>query len=74
MLHLAGYSDWQVSNDSGTDATIPAIKDEVHAVGVQVGSTHGSTNMALSFHYLNEFDSKDRFQGESDGLKFAMKF
>ena len=37
MLDLAGYSDWQVSNDSGTDATIPAIKDEVHAVGVQVG-------------------------------------
>jgi hypothetical protein len=73
-LGLAGYSSWQVSNDSGADATIPAVKDEVHAIGVQVGLTHVPTNTALTFHYLNEFDSKDRFQGESVGLNFAMKF
>ena len=73
-LGLAGYSSWQVSNDSGADATIPAVKDEVHAIGVQVGLTHVPTNIALTFHYLNEFDSKDRFQGESVGLNFAMKF
>ena len=53
---------------------IPAVKDEVHAVGVQIGLTHVPTNMALTFHYFNEFDSKDRFQGESIGLNFAIKF
>ena len=71
---LAGYSSWQVSNDSGAAATIPPVKDEVHAVGVQIGLTHVPTNMVLTFHYMNEFDSKDRFQGESIGLNFAMKF
>ncbi len=71
---LAGYSSWQVSNDSGADAAIPAVKDEVHAVGVQIGLTHVPTNMALTFHYFNEFSSKDRFQGESVGLNFALKF
>ncbi len=71
---LAGYSSWQVSNDSGADAAITAVKDEVHAVGVQVGLSHVPMNMAQTLNYLNEFDSKDRFQGESIGLKFAIKF
>ena len=71
---LAGYSSWQVSNDSGAGAATPAVKDEVHAAGVQVGLTHVPWNASMTFHYLYEFDSKDRFQGESIGLNFALKF
>ncbi len=73
-IGLAGYSSWQVSKDSGADAATPGVKDEVHAIGIQIGLTHVPSNMALTFHYLNEFDSSDRFQGESIGLNFALKF
>ncbi len=70
----AGYSSWQVSNDSGVDATDPRVKDEVHAAGLQIGVTHVPWNATFNFRYLYEFDSKDRFQGESFGLNFAVKF
>ena len=70
----AGYSSWQVSNDSGADATDPRVKDEVHAAGLQIGLTHVPWNATFNFRYLYEFDSKDRFQGESFGLNFAIKF
>ena len=53
---------------------VAGVKDEVHAIGLQIGLTHVPTNMAVTFHYLNEFDSTDRFQGESVGLNFAIKF
>ncbi len=71
---MAGYSSWQVSQDSGADAAAAGVKDEVHAIGLQIGLTHVPTNMAVTFHYLSEFESKDRFQGESVGLNFAIKF
>jgi hypothetical protein len=73
-LGLTGYSSWQVSNDSGADVTSAPLKDEVHAVGAQVGLTHVPLNGTLNFHYFYEFDAKDRFQGQSIGLNLALKF
>ena len=70
----AGYSSWQVSVDSGTAAASSPVKDEVHAAGLQAGLTHVPWNAVLTFHYLYEFEAKDRFQGESLGLNFALKF
>ena len=73
-LGLTGYSSWQVSNDSGADAANAPVKDEVHAVGVQLGLTNVPLNGTLNFHYFYEFDAQDRFQGQSIGLNFALKF
>ena len=73
-LGLTGYSSWQVSDDSGADAANAPVKDEVHAVGVQVGLTNVPLNGTMNFHYFYEFDAKDRFQGQSIGLNFALKF
>jgi hypothetical protein len=70
----AGYSSWQVEDDSGRNAAASPVKDEVHAVGVQVGLVEVPRYGTLSFRYLNEFAAEDRFEGESFGLNFAMKF
>ena len=70
----AGYDTWQVSDDSGADAADPPAKDAVHAIGGQLGLTFVKINAALNFHYFYEFSAKDRFQGESIGLNFAIKF
>ena len=43
-------------------------------MGVQLGLTNVPLNGTLNFHYLYEFDAKDRFQGQSIGLNFAIKF
>jgi hypothetical protein len=69
----AGYNSWQVSNDAGTDAANPAVLDQVHSLGLQVGVTSVPLNAALNFHYFNEVSSKNRFQGDSFGLNFAIK-
>lgn len=72
-LGVTGYSSWQVSDDSGANATNPPVKDDVHAVGAQVGLTYVPGNAVLNFHYLYELESSDRFQGDSIGLNFAIK-
>ncbi len=51
-----------------------SVKDEVHAVGAQIGLTNVPLNGSLNFHYFYEFDAKDRFQGQSIGLNLAFKF
>jgi hypothetical protein len=70
----AGYSSWQITDDSGSDARNPDVHDEVHAVGGQVGLTYVPWNAALNFHYFYEFSAEDRFQGQSIGLNLAIKF
>jgi hypothetical protein len=70
----AGYSSWQITDDSGSNAASSPVKDQVHAVGGQLGLTYVPWNAALNFHYFYEFASEDRFQGQSIGLNFAIKF
>ena len=70
----SGYDSWQVSDDSGADAAKPAVKDQAHAVGLQVGLTQVPWNAALNFRYMSEFSSRNRFQGHSFGVNLAIKF
>jgi len=70
----AGYSSWQITDDSGSAAASSPVKDQVHSVGGQVGLTYVPWNAALNFHYFYEFAAEDRFQGQSIGLNFAIKF
>jgi len=70
----AGYSSFQVSDDSGADARNPAVHDSVHAAGVQVGVTAVERVIALNFRWLNEFSATDRFEGSSIGFNFAARF
>jgi len=70
---VTGYSSWQVTDDSGKDARQPDVRDEVHAAGVQLGLSHVPWNAALNLVYLNEFAAKDRFQGQSLAVNFALK-
>jgi hypothetical protein len=70
----AGYSSFQVSDDSGADAKVPPVHDRVHAAGVQIGVTSVKRIMSLNFHWFHEFSATDRFQGTALGLNFVMKF
>jgi hypothetical protein len=39
------------------------VRDEVHAVGGQLGLTYVLWVAALNLHYFGEFAAQDRFQG-----------
>ena len=70
----AGYSQWQVSDDTGSDARDPSVHDRAHAAGVQAGLIYVPLNFAVNFRYQNEFSAANRFQGQSFGLNLALKF
>jgi hypothetical protein len=70
----AGYSSFQVSDDSGMDAKNPGLHDRLHAAGLQVGVTSVKWVMSMNFHWFHEFSSVDRFQGNAMGLNFTFKF
>jgi hypothetical protein len=71
---LTGYSSWQITDDSGRDARNPSVRDEVHAVGGQLGLTYVPWVASLNVHYLGEFAAQDRFQGQVFGISVAKKF
>ena len=70
----AGYDTWQVTDDTGSDATSPGVHDQVHAVGAQLGLTYVPWNLAMNFHWFYEYAATNRFQGEALGLSLAKKF
>jgi len=70
----AGYSSWQVTDDSGSGARNPGVHDQVHAAGGQLGLTYVPWMLSANFHGFYELASKDRFQGASFGLNIAKKF
>jgi hypothetical protein len=70
----SGYSSWQVSDDTGTDARNPSVHDQVHAAGVQVGVTSMKPLWTLNVHWFHEFSAVNRFQGTSISVNFALKF
>jgi hypothetical protein len=69
----AGYSSWQVSDDTGSDAA-NGVRDSVHGAGFQLGLTYVPWGALLNFHYFHEFSSEDRFEGTSLGLNAAFSF
>jgi hypothetical protein len=68
----AGYDSWQITDDSGSDAS-NQVHDQVHGVGGQLGLAHVPWSLAVTFHAFHEFSSEDRFQGNAFGLSVAKK-
>ena len=71
----AGYGNFQVSNDTGSDApNDPNVHQKVYGAGIQVGLTMPKRMMILNFHWFREFSAVDRFQGTALGLSFVARF
>jgi hypothetical protein len=68
----AGYDSWQITEDSGSAAS--NVKDQVHAVGGQLGVIYAPWMLSVNTHYFYEFAAQDRFQGQSFGISIAKKF
>ncbi len=68
----AGYDTWQITEDTGSAAN--STRDQVHAVGGQLGLTYVPWMVSLNLHGFYEFAAKDRFQGSSFGVNIGKKF
>ena len=69
---LAGYDTWQITDDTGSAAN--TARDQVHAVGGQLGLVYPPWHTSLTFHGFDEDAAVDRFQGKSFGISLSKKF
>ncbi|MHC4692476.1 MAG: SphA family protein [Planctomycetota bacterium] len=72
---MAGYSQWQVTDDSGSDVTwSKSVHDQVHAIGPEVNLVMPSKSMVLTFRYLWEFGAVDSPEGQLMVLTLTKRF
>jgi hypothetical protein len=69
-----GYDSWEITHDTGSDASSADVLDQVHAVGGQVGVSYVPWNAALDFLCFEEYSSVGRFQGQSFSINLLVKF
>lgn len=69
---VAGYSHWQVANDSGPGATND--REEKHAIGPQVSFFYPKWGLGASLSHLREFRTRASSQGNLTSLMFMLQF
>jgi len=73
-LGALGYGQWQVTDDTGSDAFRPDVHDRLYGAGGQVGLTYLPWEAAATFKYTRDFGVEDRFEGDNFTLNFAVAF
>jgi len=72
---VAGYCQWQVSDDSGADVYWdPSVRDRVMAIGPEVDWVVPRWKSQFSLRVLREFQAHDRPQGTVLALVFTKAF
>ena len=69
----AGYGNFQVSDNTGTDARNPGQHERAWAAGVQIGVTAPKKMIVFNFHWMQEFAVVNRFQGRVLGLSLTAR-
>ncbi|HEY4162047.1 MAG TPA: transporter [Dongiaceae bacterium] len=68
------YGQWQITDDTGSDAVDPNVHDQVYGVGPQLGLTYLPWNAAATAKWQHEFEAENRFEGENFTMNFAVGF
>ena len=72
---VAGYCQWQVTDDSGSDVTWDrSLHDRVYAVGPEVGTFIPDWKLGFSLRHEWEFDAVDRSEGHVTVLTLTKVF
>jgi len=71
---IAGFGQWQVTKDRGSDATNKNVKDQVYGLGLQAGLIYFPWNGQMTFKWMHEFEAEDRFEGDFYTLTAALPF
>jgi hypothetical protein len=73
-LGALGYGQWQVTDDTGSDAFRPGVHDRIYGIGPQIGLTYVPWEAAATFKWAHELGAEDRFEGDNFTLNFAVAF
>jgi hypothetical protein len=73
-LGFSGIAQWQVTEDSGSDARNKNVKDQVYMAGPQLGLAYLPWGANVTLRWLNEFEAEDRFEGDFISLTAAFSF
>jgi hypothetical protein len=74
-LGLLGYSQWQLTEDSGSDVSrFNQNLDQVHAIGAQLGYAIPAWRLAVTAKYLYEYYAEARFRGQVATLSLVYQF
>jgi hypothetical protein len=72
---LAGYCQWQVSDDKGSAVTWdPSIHDRVFAMGPEISAFYPDRKMQFDIRHLWEFDARDRPEGQMTSMTLTFIF
>ena len=69
---VVGYSEWQVTDDSGRNAT--TNREHVSAMGPEINYFIIPLKTNLTFRYLKEFDAKNTSEGDVAAIVFTYGF
>jgi hypothetical protein len=72
---IAGYAVVQVTDDSGSGATLGAFKSNVYGAGPALfySAKIGSSDVSLQLRWYREFDAKNHLEGNAVYLTGALK-
>ncbi len=74
-LGVMGYSQWQVTHDSGSDvANFNSHLDQVHAIGGEIGYALPKQGLGVTAKYLYEYYAESRFRGHVVTLSIGYQF
>jgi hypothetical protein len=70
---VAGYAQFKVTGDSGSDIPLPlrGLKDRVFALGPEANVYIPKPRLTLMFRYLPEFGARNRTQGQTYVISIA---
>lgn len=72
---IAGYCQWQVSKDSGGEATYRQVnREQAYAVGPEIGYTIVPWGLGVTVRSLWEFENKNTTQGNITSLVLTKAF
>jgi len=71
---LSGYCQWQVTDDSGSDAVSKSDHDKVFAIGPEASVFLPRFKAFLNLRALREFDAEDRSEGDAVVLTITKIF
>ncbi|GAB2785829.1 hypothetical protein GCM10027040_09900 [Halomonas shantousis] len=73
-LGLIGYDAWQLERDEDVPTGQPDDKAEQHAIGAEAGYFWPGLGLGLNAAYLNEYEARDRSQGDMLRLTLTKPF
>jgi hypothetical protein len=76
LLGVAGYAYQQISDDSGTGATLGPLRGRTYGVGPAISYSFlaGSVPTSLSLRHYQEFSVENRFKGHLTTGSMTLKF